>query len=335
LFPVLTTLHFGGREIALRSYGIMIAIGLAAGISLAYRRARDAGLDGGRFLDAAFWITVGGLVGSRVAYVAVNAGDYARACFVGPGMPRGLGAVLADCSKAFQIWEGGLVFYGGVLGAALVGVWFARREDWPFLKLADVSAPALALGHAFGRLGCLAAGCCFGKEASAAWGVPFWRGSVAYDDLVSVGAVASSSMSTPPLHATQLYEAVGEIAIFFALIVFVQNPERVPNLPRSAPRGEASLRARDHGQRLRRRPGRTFLVYVTAYAALRFVVEMFRGDVGRGYAVAFDTPGLAEALHLSGDEPIFLSVGQLSSVLVLLAVVIWAWRASRDRSRRA
>lgn len=309
MFPVLTTLHFGGREISLRSYGIMIAIGLGAGIALAYRRARAAGFDGGRFLDAAFWVTVGGLVGSRVVYVIVNAGDYARACFVGPGPPRGLGAVLTDCSKPLQIWEGGLVFYGGVFAAALVGFWFARREGWPFLRLADVCAPALALGHAFGRLGCLAAGCCFGKETSAAHGVLFWRGSVAFDDLLSVGAVTPSSMSTPPLYPTQLYEAVGEVAIFLGLMVF--------------------------DQRLRRRPGRTFLVYVTAYAVLRFVVEIFRGDVARGYAVAFDTPRLAEALHLPSHEPVFLSVGQLSSILVLLAVVSWAWRTRRDRSRRA
>jgi prolipoprotein diacylglyceryltransferase len=81
--------------------------------------------------------------------------------------------------------------------------------------------------------------------------------------------------------------------------------------------------------RLRPRPGRTFAVYVTAYALLRFVVEAFRGDVARGYVVAFDTPGLAEFLRLPSHEPVLLSVGQLSSIIVLLAVVTWVWRARR------
>ena len=294
MFPVLTTLHLGGQEISLRSYGILIAVGLAAGIALAYRRARRDGFDRGRILDAAFWMTVAGLFGSRVVYVLVNAGQYARACFDPGGLPRTMGAVLADCSKPFQIWEGGLVFYGGVAAAALVGLWFARREGWSFLGLADLFAPALALGHAVGRLGCLAAGCCFGKQAGAGGGVSFSPGSVAFEELRSVSAIAANATSTPPLHATQLYEALGELAIFGALMLF--------------------------NRQLRRRPGRTFLVYVAAYAVLRFVVEMFRGDVARGYVFALDTPGLAEVLHLPVQEPVFLSVGQLGSALVLLGI---------------
>ncbi len=297
MFPVLTTLHLGGQEIGLRTYGILIAVGLAAGISLAYRRAREDGLDGGRVLDATFWMTVAGLAGSRVVYVIVNAGDYARACFDGTGAPRGTGAVLNDCTRVFQIWQGGLVFYGGVAGAALMGLRFARREGWSFLRIGDLFAPALALGHAFGRLGCLAAGCCFGKETGAEWGALFHRGSVAFEELVAVSAISPGSFATPPLHPSQLYEAIGEMLIFLGLVVF--------------------------DERLRRRPGRVLMTYVGAYAVVRFVVEMFRGDVARGYVIAFDTPRFAEALHLPVNEPVFLSVGQLGSVLVLLALAAY------------
>jgi phosphatidylglycerol:prolipoprotein diacylglycerol transferase len=299
----LTTLHLGGREISLRSYGILIAIGLAAGISYGYRRAREDGLDGGRVLDAAFWMTIAGLVGSRVLYVVVNAADYGRACFVGPGTSRGFATVLADCSKAFQIWEGGLVFYGGIVGAGLVGWRFARREGWSFLHLGDLFAPALALGHAFGRIGCLAAGCCFGKEATGAYGVAFPAGSVAFEDLRAVGAIAAGASATPPLHPTQLYEAIGEVAIFAMLIGF--------------------------DRRLRPHPGRGFLLYVGAYAVLRFVVEVFRGDVARGYVARLDTPRLADALHLPAGEPVFLSVGQLASVLVLIGMVVFVYLRRR------
>ena len=309
MFPVLATLHLAGREIGLRTYGILIAVGLAAGISLAYRRAREDGLDGGRVLDAAFWMTVAGLVGSRVVYVIVNAGDYARACFEGTGAPRGAGAVLSDCTRVFQIWQGGLVFYGGIAGAALVALRFARREGWSFLRVGDLFAPALALGHAFGRLGCLAAGCCFGKETGSDWGALFHRGSVAFDELVAVSAISPSAFATPPLHPTQLYEAIGEMLIFAGLVGF--------------------------DARLRRRPGRVLAVYVAAYAVVRFGVEMFRGDVARGYVFRAGTPRLAEMLHLPVDEPVFLSVGQLGSLVVLLSLAVYAVIQRRARRTRS
>jgi phosphatidylglycerol---prolipoprotein diacylglyceryl transferase len=305
VFPTLVTLRFGGREIALHSYGILIAIGLAVGIALAHREGRRRGLDGGRVLDAAFWMIVAGLIGSRIAYGIVNAGEFARLCFQGAGPPRSLGGVLSDCARIFAIWQGGLVFYGGVAGAALIGWWFARREGWSFAVFGDIGAPALALGHAFGRLGCFASGCCFGKASSGSWGVGFPRSSVAFDELASLGAVPPGWQRTPPLHATQLYEAVGELVIFAALLV---------------------LRPR-----VRKHPGALLVTYLGLYGVLRFVVEMFRGDVIRGLVVSLDTPRLAAWLGLPPREPIFLSVGQLSSLL-LLALCGFAWTRLRRRA---
>jgi hypothetical protein len=113
LFNTLFTLRFGGREIGLHSYGVLIAVGLAAGIVVSYREGRRRGFDGGRVLDAAFWMIVAGLVGSRIVYGIVNAGDFARACVDGGGGPRSAGAVVADCARILAIWQGGLVFYGG------------------------------------------------------------------------------------------------------------------------------------------------------------------------------------------------------------------------------
>jgi phosphatidylglycerol:prolipoprotein diacylglycerol transferase len=306
VFPTLVTLRFGGREIALHSYGILIAIGLAVGIALGYREARRQGLDAGRVLDAAFWMIVAGLVGSRIAYGIVNAGEFARVCFAGAGAPRSFGGVLADCGRVFAIWQGGLVFYGGVAGAALVGWWFARREGWSFAVFGDLGAPALALGHAFGRLGCFTSGCCFGKAGTGSFGVTFPRGSVAFDSLSSMGGVPPGWQRTAPLHPTQLYEAIGELVIFVILL---------------------ALRPR-----ARRRPGTLLVAYLGLYALLRFIVEIFRGDVVRGIAVAFDTPHLARWLHLPAAEPILLSVGQLLSLLILGGCV-YAWmRLRRPRA---
>jgi phosphatidylglycerol:prolipoprotein diacylglycerol transferase len=295
--PVLFTLPIGRREIALHSYGILIAVGLAVGIWLGCREGERRGLDRGRVLDLAFWLVVTGLLGSRIAYGLVNARSFARACLDGPG------PWWRDCTSVFAVWEGGLVFYGGIATAALVALVFARREGWSYGDVGDVSAPALAIGHAFGRLGCFEAGCCFGKETASRVGVAFPRGSVAFDVLTRSGGVPPGAGETPPLHPTQLYEAAGELAIFGVLMALRPG--------------------------LRRRPGALLLAYLALYAALRFVVEIFRGDVLRGFPIELETPRLARWLGLSPAEPIFLSAGQIGSILTVVAVAIALARRPR------
>ncbi len=300
MHPVLFTFGVGQREIALHSYGVLIAVGLAIGIAVAHREGRRRGFDGGRVLDLAFWLTVSGLCGSRIAYGLVNARDFFHACMDGGG------PWWRDCTRVLQVWEGGLVFYGGVAVAAFVAFVFARREGWSFANVGDLFAPALAIGHAFGRLGCFAAGCCFGKETASRWGVAFPRGSVAFDVLEASGTIPPGAGETPPLHPTQLYEATGELAIFLALW---------------------ALRPR-----LRRRPGMLLLVYLGLYAVLRFVVEIYRGDVVRGFLIAFETPRLATWLGLPPPEPIFLSAGQLGSLIALAAIGVALTRRHRSNA---
>jgi phosphatidylglycerol---prolipoprotein diacylglyceryl transferase len=302
--PVLFTLPFGRREIALHSYGILIAAGLAVGIWLAHREGVRRGLDGGRVLDLAFWLVVAGLCGSRLTYGVVNARNFFHACVDGGG------PWWRDCTSLLHFWEGGLVFYGGVAAAALAALVFARRQGWSFGVVGDLFAPALAIGHAFGRLGCFAAGCCFGKETTARIGVAFPRGSVAFDVLQRAGAVPVGSGETPPLHPTQLYEAAGE-ALIFALLLHLR-------------------------PRLRRRPGTLLLCYLGLYALLRFAVEIFRGDVLRGFPIELATPRLAGWLGLPPAEPIFFSAGQIGSLLtagVVAAVLFLRFRA-RGRAQR-
>jgi phosphatidylglycerol:prolipoprotein diacylglycerol transferase len=307
LVPVLLSFRIAGGVVSIASYGVLIAVGLAAAIALAHRRAGTVGLDPGRVLDLAFWMTLSGFVGARVLYAIVNAGDYARACVSAGGEPRTLGEVIWDCTRVLRVWEGGLVFYGGVAAAALVGFRFARAEGWSFASVGDLFAPPLALGHAFGRLGCFLAGCCFGKPSAAGWAAHFPRGSVAFDELAVSGAVALGADVTPGLHPTQLYEALGDFTIFAALMVL--------------------------GPRLLRRRGATLLVYLGLYAALRFTVEMFRGDAGRRFVAALETPRLAALLHLPPGDPILLSVGQatsLAALAIVIAVLVRRSVKSRD-----
>ena len=305
--PILVSLSFGGRVIGLHTYGILIGCGFAVGILLAYRDARRRGLDGGKVLDLSFWMLVSGLIGSRIFYVALNAGAFARACTGGGELaPRAFTTVFSDCTRALQIWEGGLVFYGGVLAAGLTVFFFARRQGWSFWTIGDVFAPSLAIGHVFGRLGCFAAGCCFGKAcaAGAHWCATFASDSVAFEELRAVAAVAPDATRTTALFPTQLYEAAGELAIFLIL---------------RAVRRSARVRP----------PGTLVLLYAGLYGLLRFVVEMFRGDFARRFVVELDTPRLAQRLGLPAGEPVLLSTGQLVSVsiaLVAAAVMLHRWR---------
>jgi phosphatidylglycerol:prolipoprotein diacylglycerol transferase len=278
--PTVFTLPIGSG-VALHSYGLAIALGFAVGVVVAARQARRVGLDGDAFVDLLFWILVTGIVGSRVAFVVLHAGEYVRMC-AGLAGERSWGRVAADCAAPLRIWEGGLVFYGGALGAAGAVALFARRHGWSFGKVADALAPALALGHALGRVGCFFAGCCYGRPWAHGLGFP--RGSVAFDDLVRAGAVAAGADRTPALHPTQLYEAAGELAIFFLLI---------------------------HARRRQRFHGAIALMYAVLYGTLRFVVEIFRGDAGRGF--------------VAGG----LSVAQLVSVVLAVAAVVVFARLSR------
>jgi phosphatidylglycerol:prolipoprotein diacylglycerol transferase len=243
-------------RLPLHSYGVLIAAAFLSGIWLAQRAARRSGLDAGRIADLAFWVLVAALVGSRVYFILVNWGEY-----FGPG--RFLVATpIGRIPRVLALWEGGLVFYGGFIGAALAAALYMRRHRMPFLAYADVAIPSVAFGHFLGRLGCFAAGCCWGGLADAhlPWAARFPPESLAYRAFLDrpdpAQYLAPGGATTLPLHPTQLYEAFGELALFLVL-VFVVRP-----------------RKRFHGQVL--------ASWLLAYAVLRTGVELFRGDVERG-----------------------------------------------------
>src|SRR5262245_23263931 len=136
--PILFSLRIGSHELGVHSYGVLIAVGLTVAIALAYRQGRRQGLDAGHLLDLAFWLTVVGLLGSRLAYGLVNAGRFATVCWSGDGTPRSLLDAVSDCTRILHVWEGGLVFYGGAAAGALVAVLFARRRGWSFWMVGDI-----------------------------------------------------------------------------------------------------------------------------------------------------------------------------------------------------
>ncbi|MEM1026006.1 MAG: prolipoprotein diacylglyceryl transferase [Myxococcota bacterium] len=242
MHPVL--IDFFGK-FSLHTYGLMIALGFMIGMQLGVREAKridqsEKG-DFDQFItDLTFWILVAAIVGSRVLFVIVEWDRYA-----------------SDPMKILKFWEGGLVFYGGFIGAVLFSVYYCYRHGRNFFLVADTLIPSVALGHFFGRIGCLAAGCCWGVEVSPdfPFGIQFPDGALIHSSMERTGQIAPGAEFTPHVHAVQLYESFGELMIFFVLL-FVRSMKRF------------------HGQAL--------LTYLFIYPILRTSLEFVRGDKARG-----------------------------------------------------
>ena len=299
--PTLFHIGSGAHAFPVHSYGFLIALGLVVAVALSVRRGRTVGIETGASLDLTFYAIVVGMVGARLLYVLMHAGMYASVC-KGTGVHRSLGQWTSDCTAALRFWQGGLVFLGGAVLAAASTLLIARRRGLGLGTVADVLAPSVSIAHVFGRLGCFMVGCCYGKPWSA--GVHFPPDSVAYSELVGHGGFGVGAMSTPGLHPTQLYEAGGELLIFLLLLWL---------------------------WRRRSFPGAVALTYAFAYGALRFVVEIFRGDDMRAFVFRVRLPSLATLLGFSPTEPLFLSSAQATSI-ALIAVAVIAYMVLQRRS---
>lgn len=246
--PTLFTLESRFGDLPIHSYGALIALGLVIGLLVSLWRGQREGLPRGVVLDLVFYAIVSGLVGSRIVYVLVHRKAYIGLC-LGTGVPRAFSTVFSDCTAPLRFWQGGLVFLGGAMLAAITTLLLARHQQLKLGPVADALAPGVAIAHVFGRLGCLMVGCCYGRPFSQ--GVHFPQGSVAYLELQSRGLIPPSAITTMGLHPTQLYESVGELALFLLLLIL--------------------------GTR-RPFPGAIALAYGMGYGLLRIILEFFRDD---------------------------------------------------------
>ena len=239
----------------------MIALAFLAGLWTATRRGALVHLSKEDIGDVTLWLMVGAIVGARVAYVTTYWQDE-----------------FADqpLSEIFMIQHGGLVFYGGFIGAALAGMIAIRWKKMPLWKTADVLAPSIALGSVFGRIGCLLNGCCYGRFCSMPWAITYPAGQA--NTGVPVGV---------PLHPTQIYDALLNL-LLYGLLAWLF--------------------------RRRKFDGQVFATYLLCYAVDRSVVEAFRGDYTAGHQHFGLTPaqlvsvpifftGLALAAILSRRAP--------------------------------
>jgi phosphatidylglycerol---prolipoprotein diacylglyceryl transferase len=208
------------------TYGLLLAAAYLVGLQFALVRGRARGLDPNRIMDLGIWIIISALVGAKLLLLIVDRDKFSL-----------------TASGIMDLVRSAGVFYGGLIAAVAVALWYLWRYRMPMWTVTDVFAPGIALGHVIGRLGCLFAGCCFGRPTTMPWAITFHN------------EFAHQNVGTPlgiPLHPTQLYEAGAELLILGLLLVL----ER---------RGRAY-------------PGRTFWTYMLLYGISRFIIEMYRGD---------------------------------------------------------
>lgn len=240
-------LHLG--PIVLPTYGFALGVAFVLAILLLRRRAPEYGVDRDTAVDMGIWLILSGLLGAKLLLVVVE----------GPGY------YLTSFHGLLELFRAGGVFYGGLLGALAAAVFFVRVKKVRFLAFADAAAPAVALGQAIGRIGCLSAGCCWGEQCGKPWAITF------------TDPKAGANVGVPlnvPLHPTQIYEALGLLILVGLLVWF----------------------GKGHA------PGRTFSLYLVGAAILRFTVEIVRGDPrGTLPGTSLSTSqGIAVALFLLG-----------------------------------
>lgn len=287
---MLPTLYQGSGGFAVHSYGLLVLVAFTAGTLLVLARAARTGLPLDRLPLAALVAALGGFTAAKV-FTAATSGDW-----VG----------LLDPTTGFT-------YYAGILGGGLAVIASARPLGLPVWKLADATAPALALGAGIGRLGCLAAGCCHGVEVPAsnpgtpllppgAVGGNFW--SHAHFPWLSTsfdGGVAT--IHGVPLYPTQLWQSAGSFALAGLLLAVSHR---------------------------RRFDGQVAGLWLVLDPVLRTFVEAFRGDA-RGYAVAWQgeapatLPGQAAA-DATGLVGFTTSQGIGLGLLVVGVVILVARR---------
>jgi len=207
----------------------LIAVGFLLAIWIVKWLAERSRINVEKTLDLSFWCLLLGFVGARILFIITR-----------------FSAFMLDPASMFRVWEGGLVFLGGPLLVVPFAIWYTRRNGLSPWKVIDVLMPALTVAHAFGRFGCLAAGCCYGRPTGSEWGIRL------YSDLVD------KHLQGIPLHPTQLYESGALLILFFGLLQVFKRKSF---------------------------DGQVGLTYFLAYPIIRSIVEAFRGDEIRGFVI--------------------------------------------------
>ncbi len=206
-------------------------MGVLIGLWISVRNSERLGIDGEKAWNLGILVVLCGIVGAKVLYIVNDWSYYA--------------AHPADIFSIATLQAGG-VFSGGLIAAFAAAAWYVRKHHMPPLGTCDAFAPGLAMGHAIGRIGCFAAGCCYGKETHHWWSVTFTN---------PLAAAITGTPLNKPLEPTQLFESAVELANFFFLMWLLKR---------------------------RKFEGQIFGAFLFIYGVARFFLEFLRDDPGRG-----------------------------------------------------
>jgi phosphatidylglycerol:prolipoprotein diacylglycerol transferase len=239
----------------------MLLVGFYAAWILAHWRAKQEGIDPQYIADLLIWCVLSGVTGARIAYVVIFRDQF------------------SSVWEYLKVWEGGLVFYGGLAAGSVVVLGLLRHWKLPLGKMADIIAPSIALGLAFGRIGCFLYGCCWGQ--------------VCTDDCL----LRPIAVSFPG----KFVEAPNNGIVAEGSPAFMAQVQhgRIP-LPAQLPAGKTDLDAKslpviptqliasgmalvlcivlNLAYRFRRRHGEVFLLFGVLYPINRFILEALRDD---------------------------------------------------------
>lgn len=236
---------YTGISIPIYAYGFMLMVGFLVVVFVARIKAKAEGINPEDISNLGIYTIFAGILGGRTFYVIQNFDAYKH-----------------NLPDIFKIYEGGLVFYGGLAASIAAIIVYSKIKKLLVLKTIDIVAYAFALGVVFGRIGCFLNGCCWGDVCSPEllWAVTFPKsvdanslidGSPAFLHHLGLGLVSVSDSRSLPIHPTQIYSALGNLSIFFIINAFFK---------------------------YRRRDGEITLLFCTLYSVMRFIVEIFRDD---------------------------------------------------------
>jgi len=261
--------------VAFPSYFVLLLSGFLFATTVGALSARRIGESADAIVDLGLAMLLAGVAGARILHVLADGyfWDYVHLCTdpARVSWPLDKGECLssaydgvwdaakgvchpksADCFAWAKFWAGGLTYYGGLVSGSIAAWFMLRRDQFPFWKAADLAGVFVPVGLAFGRMGCLMAGCCFGAACDLPWALSFpWR-SAASEAQFKEHLLPTAKMWSLPVHPTQLYESAASLAIAAFCLVWVQ--------PR------------------KRYDGQVFAVFLALYAVARFLLEFLRRD---------------------------------------------------------
>ena len=224
-----------GLGLQVHGFSVMLVVAAGSAVYLTAWRARREKIHPDVVFELAVWLLTGGFVGARALFLIRNPG------------------VVHSFWDIFKVWQGGIVFYGCIIGGLIGSLMYWARHPFPFWAMCDAVAPSLAIGIALGRVGCLLNGCCFGAVCDLPWAMTFPAGSLPWLHHVQNGWLSTDAARSLPVHPAQVYAVLDGVILLGLLTAYY---------PR------------------RRRDGEVMALLMVCYPVTRFLIERLRDDEG-------------------------------------------------------